>query len=65
MAFVAMCLPLCHQPMTLLTCLIGLSLLYSLERCHIGIEGGKAIAAVLGKAQIETLKCAAPTPPSA
>ena len=51
--------------MTLLTCLIGLSLLYSLEGCYIGVEGGKAIAAVLGETQIETLKCAAPTPPSA
>ena len=57
------CLPLCHQPITLLTFHIGLSLLYSLADCRIGVEGGKAIAAVLGKTQIETLKCAAPPPP--
>tara|TARA_B110001452_G_scaffold228071_2_gene203283 strand:+ start:1842 stop:1964 length:123 start_codon:yes stop_codon:yes gene_type:complete len=38
-------------------------MLRSLAYCFIGVEGGKAIAAVLGKTQIETLKCAAPSPP--
>ena len=49
--------------MTLLT--FGLSLLCSLEYCSIGVEGCKAVAAVLDKTQITSLKCASPTPPSA
>ena len=42
--------------MTLLT--FGLSLLCSLEKCYIGVEGCKAVAAVLDKTQITSLKCA-------
>ena len=42
--------------MTLLT--FGLSLLCSLERCDIGVDGCKAVAAVLDKTQITSLKCA-------
>ena len=63
MDFVSMCLHLRQQPMTLLT--FGLSLLCSLEKCYIGVEGCKAVAAVLDKTQITSLKCASPTPPSA
>ena len=58
-----LCLPLRQQPMTLLT--FGLSLLCSLERCFIGVEGCKAVAAVLDKTQITSLKCVSPTSPSA
>ena len=49
--------------MTLLT--FGLSLLCSLEGNGLGPEGCKAVAAVLDKTQITSLKCASPTPPSA
>ena len=49
--------------MTLLT--FGLSLLCSLESNQLGPEGCKAVAAVLDKTQITSLKCASPTPPSA
>ena len=47
----------CHQPVTLLT--FGLSLLCSLERNGLGATGCKAVAAVLDKTQITSLKCAA------
>ena len=49
--------------MTLLT--FGLSLLCSLVNNYIGDEGCNAVAAVLNKTQITSLKCASPTPPSA
>ena len=42
------------SPVCLLTCL----LLRSLEKCNIGVEGCKAIATVMDKTQITTLKCA-------
>ena len=61
--FVSMCLPLRQQPMTLLT--FGLSLFCSLEKCYIGAEGCKAVAAVLDRTQITSLKCAPATLPSA
>ena len=63
MDFVSMCLPLRQQPMTLLA--FGLSLLCSLAGNGIGAKGCKAVAAVLDKTQITSLKCASPTPPSA
>ena len=49
--------------MTLLT--FGLSLLCSLAQNELRVEGLKAVAAVLDKTQITSLKCASPTPPSA
>ena len=49
--------------MTLLTC--ALSLLCSLADNSLFPEGCKAVAAVLDKTQIMSLKCASPTPPSA
>ena len=49
--------------MTLLT--FGLSLLCSLAGNELRTEGCKAVAAVLDKTQITSLKCASPTPPSA
>ena len=58
-----LCLPLRQQPMTLLTC--AFSLLCSLAHNFVGAEGCKAVAAVLDKTQITSLKCASPTPPSA
>ena len=48
--------------MTLLT--FGLSLLCSLGGIYLYVEGCKAVAAVLNKTQITSLKCASPTPPS-
>ena len=60
-----LCLLLRQQPMTLLT--FGLSLLCSLADNRLQAEGCKAVAAVLDKTQITSLKCASPmhTPPSA
>ena len=58
-----LCLPLRQQPMTLLT--FGLSLLCSLTLNELRAEGCKAVAAVLDKTQITSLKCASPTPPNA
>ena len=49
--------------MTLLTC--ALPLLCSLEYNYLNAEACKAVAAVLDKTQITSLKCASPTPPSA
>ena len=49
--------------MTLLT--FGLSLSCSLAGNNINAEGCKAVAAVLDKTKIASLKCASPTPPSA
>ena len=49
--------------MTLLT--FALSLLCSLARNNLNAEGCMAVAAVLDKTQITTLKCASPTPPNA
>ena len=49
--------------MTLLT--FGLSLLCSLADNFLEAEGCQAVAAVLDKTQITSLKCASPTPPSA
>ena len=42
-----------------------LPLLCSLANNGIGPKGCKAVAAVLDKTQITSLKCASPTPPSA
>ena len=58
-----LCLPLRQQPMTLLT--FGLSLLCSLANNCLMPKGCKAVAAVLDKTQITSLKCASPTPSSA
>ena len=49
--------------MTLLTCV--LPLLCSLENNGIDVEGCKAVASVLDKTQIKSLKCASHTLPSA
>ena len=49
--------------MTLLT--FGLSLLCSLAQNKLRAKGCKAVAAVLTKTQITSLKCASPIPPSA
>ena len=49
--------------MTLLT--FGLSLSCSLEDNRIDVEGCKAVAAVLDKTNITSLKCAPATMPSA
>ena len=51
-----LCLPLCQQPMKLLTC--ALSLLSSLAHNGLNAEACKAVAAVLDKTQITSLKCA-------
>ena len=51
-----LCLPLRQQPMTLLTC--ALTLPCSLAFDLLGPEGCKAVAAVLDKTQITSLKCA-------
>ena len=63
MDFMSLCLPLRQQPMTLLT--FGLSLSCSLAGKDFNAEGCKAVAAVLDKTQITSLKCASPTPPGA
>ena len=42
-----------------------LPLLCSLAGNYLGVAGCKAVAAVLDKTQITSLKCAKPTPPSA
>ena len=49
--------------MTLLT--FALSLLCSLAHNELDVEGCKAVAAMLDKTQITTLKCATPSHPSA
>ena len=65
MDFVSMCLHLRQQPIRMTLCTCARPLLCSLANNYLGVEGFKAVAAVLDKTQITSLKCASHTLPSA